>query len=475
VRLFAAVWLVCALAQAATVRDVQTGSAANDAACAITTRATSFDSASAQIFVRFVAQNIRAGDRLRIDWVNPQGEVSSTVAYDELPTAPALCFLSALPVGGFAPASSPGPWQARIVVNGAAIHQQPFQITGQTHALSARVVSVQNEELVIEAAGTTSETSINIAQYTPAGGWKYILVVLPEKQEGNRMTIRTPVLAAAEYLVILRNPDGALSSPARFVVSTGGGYRMPTLANERWRISQGPYGSYSHWGRSIHAYDIAPIDARYVAAMRPGTVFAHDLGYGQTPHLRIFGNYITLRHDDGEFSHYAHLKTGTFRVRTGDRVEAGQVLAEVGTSGYSFGRHVHVHITNSPSISAQSLPFQFDQKPTGALLTSTRKPAAAKPAPPTKPRWTGALAFAGWWDKLLTVPRGSKLLEVRLGWDNQSHSFDLYLTSPSGQTIRPEKETITIPTPQPGPRRVTVQATRGTDATLPFWIEPTTR
>ena len=83
-RLFAAVWLVCALAQAASVRDIQTGSAASDSACAITTPATSFDSTSAQIFLRFVAQNLRAGDKLRIDWIDPHGQVSSTAAYDEL-------------------------------------------------------------------------------------------------------------------------------------------------------------------------------------------------------------------------------------------------------------------------------------------------------------------------------------------------------------------------------------------------------
>lgn len=100
--------------------------------------------------------------------------------------------------------------------------------------LAARVVQVTDKELVIDATGATSDTSINIARYSPSGGWQYIAPLLAEHQEGNRITAPIPKLEAAEYLVILRNPDGSQSPPSRFVVSTGADMRCPS-----WRMSTG--------------------------------------------------------------------------------------------------------------------------------------------------------------------------------------------------------------------------------------------
>ena len=244
------------------------------------------------------------------------------------------------------------------------------------------------------------------------------------------------------------------------------------IRDRRWRISQRPYGSYSHFGRSLHAYDIAPLDARWVAAMRAGTVFAHDLGLGQTPGRRIFGNYITMRHDDGEYSHYAHLRAGSFRVRTGERVDAGQPLAEVGNSGYSFGRHVHVHVTRSASISAQSVPFRFNETHLPALVS--RQIEKARPERKAD-RWTGQLGFAQWWSHLLTVPRGARSLEVKLGWESQESGFDLYLVSPSGRNYRHDGQTVRVDAPEAGQWRVAVQAIQGQGSALAFWVEPQIR
>ncbi|HEY3440414.1 MAG TPA: M23 family metallopeptidase [Paludibaculum sp.] len=468
-RVSAAALLVCSLAFAAEVRESRLGTAADESACAITRTAVTVDASDAQMFMQLNVRRVRSGDRLHIQWINPRGEVAASAAYDDLPAAPSLCFLSALPVGGFAPAGQPGAWSARVLINGQLAHERSFQVTGSASGLSVRVASFDEKQIVLQSTGAGSETSVNIARYTAAGGWEYVMHVLPETQDGNRITVKSPRLDAAEYLIILRNPDGAVSPPARFVVATNAGYQMPVLAAERWRISQRPYGSYSHFGRALHAYDIAPLDARWVAAMRPGTVLAYDFGFGQTPGHRIFGNYITLRHDDGEFSHYAHLRAGTFRVRTGERVEAGQPLAEVGNSGYSFGRHVHVHVTRSASISAQSVPFRFNDSHLPGLVSRQIE----KAQPERKPdRWTGQLGFAQWWSHLLTVPQGARSLEVKLGWESQDSGFDLYLVSPSGRNYRHDAQLVRVDAPEAGQWRVSVQAIQGQGSALAFWVEP---
>ena len=98
--------------------------------------------------------------------------------------------------------------------------------------------------------------------------------------------------------------------------------------------------------------------------MRAGIVHVHDIGARQDHAHRTFGNYISIDHGGGEYSHYGHLATGTFVVTEGQHVEQGQALAVVGNSGYTLGEgggyHVHVHVTRSPSISAPSVPFVFE-------------------------------------------------------------------------------------------------------------------
>jgi murein DD-endopeptidase MepM/ murein hydrolase activator NlpD len=57
-----------------------------------------------------------------------------------------------------------------------------------------------------------------------------------------------------------------------------------------------------------------------------------------------FGNYIIIRHKHGFYTRYAHLLS--FKVRTGQRVQQGDVIGYIGNTGRSTGPHLHyeVHI-----------------------------------------------------------------------------------------------------------------------------------
>jgi hypothetical protein len=75
----------------------------------------------------------------------------------------------------------------------------------------------------------------------------------------------------------------------------------------------------------------------------------------------VVGNYLILDLGHERFALYAHLQPGSLRVKLGDRVKAGQVLARLGNSGNSDAPHLHFQVmdTNSP-LGAEGLPYEID-------------------------------------------------------------------------------------------------------------------
>lgn len=83
-----------------------------------------------------------------------------------------------------------------------------------------------------------------------------------------------------------------------------------------------------------------------IIAAEEGTVVERADGWGNTyPSKRIYGNYVMLKHDDGNYTVYGHLQKGVL-VKKGDRVKKGQVLGYMGASGYAIdnGQHLHFEI-----------------------------------------------------------------------------------------------------------------------------------
>lgn len=57
-----------------------------------------------------------------------------------------------------------------------------------------------------------------------------------------------------------------------------------------------------------------------------------------------YGNYVMIRHNDGNVTLYAHLYENSITVRAGDTVKQGQLIAKMGSSGNSTGTHLHFEV-----------------------------------------------------------------------------------------------------------------------------------
>lgn len=76
----------------------------------------------------------------------------------------------------------------------------------------------------------------------------------------------------------------------------------------------------------------------------------------------IAGNYVTVRIGPNKYATYAHLQHGSVRVRVGQRVQAGTVLALLGDTGQATAPHLHFQITDAPGVLAsEGVPFLLDR------------------------------------------------------------------------------------------------------------------
>ena len=57
-----------------------------------------------------------------------------------------------------------------------------------------------------------------------------------------------------------------------------------------------------------------------------------------------YGNVLELRHRNGYVTRYGHLRGFAKGIRAGKRVEIGQTVAYVGTTGLSTGPHLHFEV-----------------------------------------------------------------------------------------------------------------------------------
>ena len=121
--------------------------------------------------------------------------------------------------------------------------------------------------------------------------------------------------------------------------------------------------SYYSYGKTV----LAVADGRVVTARDglPDNIPGHGEAFHPAVPITletVAGNTITLDLGGGQFAYYMHLQPGTLRVKAGDRVRRGQVLARIGSSGDAREPHLHFEVTTSSKLLAgEGVPYLIDR------------------------------------------------------------------------------------------------------------------
>ncbi len=178
----------------------------------------------------------------------------------------------------------------------------------------------------------TSQKSSGYVAVTTAG-------VKGQNSRVERITYLNGVQVSAETL-----SDEVISAPVTEQVLVGTGKKQTSSSVVHntstkgyiWPLAvRGTITSYWGDGRNHKGLDIAAPKGTETYAVKAGTVTY--AGYGSD-----YGYNIIIDHGNGVQTRYAH--HSKLYVKKGDKVSQGQLIAAVGTTGWSTGNHCHFEV-----------------------------------------------------------------------------------------------------------------------------------
>lgn len=100
--------------------------------------------------------------------------------------------------------------------------------------------------------------------------------------------------------------------------------------------------------------DLVGIDGRVLAVMS-GVVVVSQIVLDRGNPTWEWGNYVCVLGDDGRYCYYCHLAERA--VAYGARVEAGQLLGYMGSTGKSTGTHLHFEVRDGANVQLNAAAY----------------------------------------------------------------------------------------------------------------------
>jgi len=140
-------------------------------------------------------------------------------------------------------------------------------------------------------------------------------------------------------------------------------YSLPYAAGTSFKVTQGYHGTFSHTGPDEFATDWKMPEGTPVLAAREGVVVAVKDDSEKGGALRKFedsANMVTIQHADGTMAHYCHLAPHSAKVRVGQKVRTGDLLAASGNTGFTSGPHLHFAVFKAhDGFGRETIPVKF--------------------------------------------------------------------------------------------------------------------
>ncbi len=164
-----------------------------------------------------------------------------------------------------------------------------------------------------------------------------------DSPEVNSDLLAAAPLSPSAYVPAQRSSAGQVVSPDMPILPSADEY-LPEAPNHFdgyiWPTQGTVTSGYGwRWGRMHRGVDVAgPVGTPIVAAAA-GVVEQAGWNSGG------YGNLVEIRHPDGSMTRYAH--NNSLNVSAGQTVRQGQQIAEMGSTGYSTGPHLHFELHQS--------------------------------------------------------------------------------------------------------------------------------
>jgi murein DD-endopeptidase MepM/ murein hydrolase activator NlpD len=197
----------------------------------------------------------------------------------------------------------------------AAVAAGAFAAAGQ--AIDHPAVTISDDAPVLVSARDVSTT-------TGLGGPTSAPEYLPVTRPTDPASLEAiQAMAKGQRLLDERAAQEAEASRARFVLPTKG-------------VFTSGYGL--RWGVFHYGIDLANAIGTPIVAAADGVVVESGPASG-------FGLWVRIRHSDGTITVYGHINRSL--VVEGQKVRAGQEIAEMGNRGNSTGPHLHFEVWNA--------------------------------------------------------------------------------------------------------------------------------
>jgi murein DD-endopeptidase MepM/ murein hydrolase activator NlpD len=151
--------------------------------------------------------------------------------------------------------------------------------------------------------------------------------------------------------------EGKVSGDNSFI------YALPYEKGTSHLLIQAYQSSFSHKGE--YALDFKMKKGTKVCAARSGVVVAikEDSKKGGLKDKYLSeGNHVIIKHDDGTYGNYWHLKYNGALVNVGDTIREGQVIGLSGNTGYTAFPHLHFEVTTEYTVGFHQIPTRFKTK-----------------------------------------------------------------------------------------------------------------